>query len=321
MVSVAPVQTFSNGTIALIPDATASGAIYCLHGHMQSPTFWLSVVGLLIISYCLIYRVKGAIIYGIIFVTAVSWFRGTSVTVFPDTPAGNDSFSYFKNVVSVHRIKSTAFALKFGSLGQGRFWLAFLTFLYVDVLDTTGTLYSMARFAGFVDEKGDFEGQYFAFMSDASAIVFGSLMGTSPVTAFIESSTGIREGGRTGLTALTVSGWFFLSYFFTPLLAAIPGWAVGPPMIVVGVFMMRSVTEVRWDDMKEALPAFLTLILMPLTYSIAYGLIAGIGAFVALNSLDWILRGFKRIGASRRCHEDTGDFAICERENKQIEVV
>jgi adenine/guanine/hypoxanthine permease len=321
MVSVVPVQTFSNGTIALMPDATASGAIYCLHGHMQSPTFWLAAVGFLIISFCLIYRVKGAIIYGIIFVTAVSWFRDTAVTAFPDTPAGNDSFSYFKKVVDVHRIKSTAFALKFGSLGQGRFWLAFLTFLYVDVLDTTGTLYSMARFAGFVDEKGNFEGQYFAFMSDASAIVFGSLMGSSPVTAFIESSTGIREGGRTGLTALTVSGWFFLAYFFTPLLAAIPGWAVGPPMIVVGVFMMRSVLEVKWDDMKEALPAFLTLILMPLTYSIAYGLIGGIGAFVALNSLDWIWSGFKRISAARRCHEDIGDFPIGENDVKQIEVV
>lgn len=178
-------------------------------------------------------------------------------------------------------------ALSFKTIGKGHFWEAVVTFLYVDILDTTGTLffsaafilfiffsvwiflnlfiyfcvpcvyilfsllyievlfsftknpgtlYSMARFAGFTTENGDFEGQYFAFMSDASAIVVGSLLGTSPVTAFIESSTGIREGGRTGLTALTVAGYFFLAFFFTPLLASIPPWAVGPPLILVGGF-------------------------------------------------------------------------------------
>ncbi|KAJ3682893.1 hypothetical protein LUZ60_013120 [Juncus effusus] len=321
MVSVAPVQTFPNGTIALIPGGTASGAIFCLHGHMQSPTFWLAIVGFLIISFCLIYRVKGAIIYGILFVTIVSWFRGTAVTAFPDTAIGNESYNYFKEVVNLHRIKSTTFALSFKNLGQSHFWLAFLTFLYVDVLDTTGTLYSMARFAGFVDEKGNFEGQYFAFMSDASAIVFGSLLGTSPVTAFIESSSGIREGGRTGLTALTVAGWFFVAYFFTPLLASIPAWAVGAPMVVVGVFMMKSVVEVRWDEMKEAIPAFLTMILMPLTYSIAYGLIGGIGAFIVLNSVDWIWDCYKRILASRRCHEENVSCVVGESNEKQVEVV
>lgn len=113
------------------------------------------------------------------------------------------------------------------------------------------------------------------------------MTGTSPVTAFIESSTGIREGGRTGLTALTVSGYFFLSFFFTPLLASIPAWAVGPPLVLVGVLMMKSVTEIDWHDMKQAIPAFITLIGMPLTYSIAYGLIGGIGTYIVLNLWDW----------------------------------
>lgn len=189
--------------------------------------------------------------------------------------------------MDVHKIQSTAGALSFRSIGEGSFWEALVTFLYVDILDTTGTLYSMANFAGFADANGDFEGQYFAFMSDASAIVVGSLLGTSPVTAFIESSTGIREGGRTGLTAITVALYFLLSFFFTPLLASIPPWAVGPPLILVGVLMMRSVVEINWDDMREAIPAFMTLILMPLTYSIAYGLIGGIGTFVVLNLWDW----------------------------------
>ncbi|GFY84475.1 AZA-guanine resistant1 [Actinidia rufa] len=244
---------------------------------LAPPTFWLGVVGFVIIAYCLVKNIKGAMIYGIVFVTAVSWFRNTSVTAFPNTSSGDSAYEYFKKVVDVHIIKSTAGALSFSSIGKGFFWESLITFLYVDILDTTGTLYSMARFAGFTDDDGNFEGQYFAFMSDASSIVVGSLLGTSPVTAFIESSTGIREGGRTGLTALTVAGYFLLAFFFTPLLASIPAWAVGPPLILVGVLMMRSVVEINWDDMREAIPAFVTLILMPLTYSIAYGLIGGIG--------------------------------------------
>ncbi|KAJ8764073.1 hypothetical protein K2173_004971 [Erythroxylum novogranatense] len=285
--SLAPVMTFPNGTVSLIPGGTVSGDIMCLNGRMESPTFWLAVVGFVIISYCLVKNIKGAMIYGILFVTAVSWFRNTKVTAFPNTASGNAAHEYFKKVVDVHLIKSTAGSLSFKNIGKGYFWEALVTFLYVDILDTTGTLYSMARFAGFTDQNGGFEGQYFAFMSDATSIVVGSLLGTSPVTAFIESSTGIREGGRTGLTALTVAGYFFLAFFFTPLLASVPSWAVGPPLILVGVLMMRSVVEIDWNDMRQAIPAFLTLILMPLTYSIAYGLIGGIGTYIVLHSWDW----------------------------------
>ncbi|KAJ3688334.1 hypothetical protein LUZ61_017498 [Rhynchospora tenuis] len=286
-VAVAPVQTFDNGTVILMPGGAASGGIMCIGGKMESATFWLGFVGFIIIAYCLVKGIKGAMIYGIVFVTAVSWFRHTKVTAFPDTAIGDENFRYFKKVVDVHKIEHTAGALSFDGIGKGYFWEALVTFLYVDVLDTTGTLYSMARFAGFVDNNGDFEGQYFAFMSDATSIVIGSLLGTSPVTAFIESSTGIREGGRTGLTALTVSAYFFLSFFFTPLLASIPAWAVGPPLVLVGVLMMKAVVEIDWHDMRQAIPAFITLIGMPLTYSIAYGLIGGIGTYIALHLWDW----------------------------------
>ncbi|PNX95323.1 adenine guanine permease azg1-like protein [Trifolium pratense] len=285
--SLAPVISALNGTVSLLPGGTVSGDIFCLRNRMESPTLWLGLVGFIIIAYCLVKNVKGAMIYGIVFVTAVSWFRNTKVTAFPNSDAGNTAHEYFKKVVDIHTIKTTAGALSFNSIGKGYFWEAVVTFLYVDILDTTGTLYSMARFAGFTDEKGDFEGQYFAFMSDATSIVVGSLLGTSPVTAFIESSTGIREGGRTGITALTVAGYFFMALFFTPLLASIPAWAVGPPLILVGVLMMRSVVEIDWEDMRQAIPAFVTMILMPLTYSIAYGLIGGIGTYIVLNIWDW----------------------------------
>ncbi|KAK1270338.1 Adenine/guanine permease AZG1 [Acorus gramineus] len=301
-VSVAPVQTLANGT---------------------SPTFWLAIVGFVIIAYCLVKKIKGAMIYGILFVTIVSWFRNTSVTAFPHTSAGDAAYDYFKKVVDVHRIENTLGALSFSGARGGRFWEALVTFLYVDILDTTGTLYSMARFAGFADANGEFEGQYFAFMSDASAIVIGSLLGTSPVTAFIESSTGIREGGRTGLTAVTVSMYFFLAFFFTPLLASIPAWAVGPPLILVGLMMMRSVTEVDWDDMRDAVPAFITLILMPLTYSIAYGLIGGIGTYIVLHLWDWGEAGVRRVRRRREGGGATENGVVGgggEEEVKRIEV-
>lgn len=291
--SLAPVITALNGTVSLLPGGTVSGDIFCLRDRMESPTLWLGLVGFIIIAYCLVKNVKGAMIYGIVFVTAISWFRNTKVTAFPNTAAGDSAHEYFKKVVDIHTIKSTAGALSFNSIGKGYFWEAVVTFLYVDILDTTGTLYSMARFAGFTDENGNFEGQYFAFMSDATSIVVGSLLGTSPVTAFIESSTGIREGGRTGITALTVAGYFFMALFFTPLLASIPAWAIGPPLILVGVLMMRSVVEIDWEDMRQAIPAFVTMILMPLTYSIAYGLIGGIGTYIVLNIWDW---GFEILG-------------------------
>ncbi|KAK1571980.1 hypothetical protein Q3G72_025689 [Acer saccharum] len=196
--SLAPVITAANGTISLIPGATVSGDIMCLHGRMESPTFWLGVVGFVIIAYCLVKNVKGAMIYGILFVTAVSWFRNTQVTAFPDTDSG------------------------------------------------------------------------------------------------------IREGGRTGLTALTVGGYFLLAFFFTPLLASIPAWAVGPPLILVGVLMMKSVVEIEWDDMRQAIPAFVTLILMPLTYSIAYGLIGGIGTYMVLHIWDWFEELLVKFGVLKK---------------------
>ncbi|XP_028778244.1 adenine/guanine permease AZG1-like [Neltuma alba] len=292
--ALAPVITAANGTVSLLPGGSASDNILCLNNRMESPTLWLGMVGFVIIAYCLVKNIKGAMIYGVVFVTAISWFRDTSVTAFPNTEAGDSGYEYFKKVVEVHVIESTVGVLKFKGLDKGSFWEALFTFLYVDILDTTGTLYSMARFAGFVDLNGDFEGQYFAFMSDAASTVVGSLLGTSPVATFIESSTGIREGGRTGITALTVAMYFFSALFFTPLLASIPGWAVGPPLILVGVMMMRCVVEIKWDDMREAIPAFMTIILTPLTYSIAYGLIGGIGTYVVLHVWDWAAELVKR---------------------------
>ncbi|KAK9119947.1 hypothetical protein Scep_018040 [Stephania cephalantha] len=267
----------------------------CIDGKMQSPTFWLGVVGFLIISYCTMKNVKGSMIYGLIFVTVISWFRGTKVTIFPNTPQGDTAFEYFKKVVDFHRIESTAGAISFKNFNSGVVWLNLITALYVEVFSTTAVLYSLAEIGGFVDEKGSFEGEYQAFMIDASASIVGSALGTSPLVAFVESAAGIREGGRTGITAIVVGFYFFLSLFFVPLLVNVPPWAIGPSLLMVGVLMATVIKDIDWADIKEAVPAFITMLLMPLTYNISYGLIGGIGVYVALHLYDIIVGSVMKI--------------------------
>ncbi|XP_077228044.1 xanthine/uracil permease family protein [Tasmannia lanceolata] len=272
----------------------------CIEGPMRSPTFWLGAVGFLIASYCLSKGIKGSMIYGIVFVTLVSWIRNTSVTYFPDTPLGNTSYDYFKKVVDFHKIEASAGAIRFGGFNRSEVWIALVTLLYVDILNTTGDLYSMADLAGFLNEEGGFEGEYLAFMVDASSTIIGSALGTATMTTFVESLAGIREGGRTGITAMTVGFYFFLSLFFTPLFASVPPWAIGPSLVLVGVMMMRVVKDIDWGDFKEGVPAFITMLLMPLTYSISNGIIGGIGMYLALHLYDWVVEMLRLLMKMRK---------------------
>ncbi|KAF3436806.1 hypothetical protein FNV43_RR19559 [Rhamnella rubrinervis] len=260
----------------------------CLGGKMRSPKFWLGSVGFLITSYGLMKEIKGSMMYGILFVTIVSWFRGTSVTYFPRTPEGDSNHKYFKKVVDFHKIQSTVGVFSFSEFNKSEVWIALATLFYVDVLATTGTLYTMAEIGGFVDEKGSFEGEYLAYIADAGSTIVGSVLGVSPIATYVESSAGIREGGRTGLTAVVVGLCFFTSLFFTPLLSSVPAWAIGPSLIMVGVMMMKVVKDINWQNMKEGVPAFITILLMPLTYSIANGIIGGIGLYIALGLYDFL---------------------------------
>ena len=147
----------------------------------------------------------------------------------------------------------------------------------------------MAEFAGLLDKEGNFPGQMAAFIVDGAATSFGSFMGVSPVTTYIESAPGIEAGGRTGLTAIIVGFYFLISIFFAPLLASVPPWATGPALVIVGAMMMRGLTKIDWTNYGEAIPAFLTIVIMPLTYSIAYGIIAGIGSYLVINGIDFLI--------------------------------
>jgi len=149
----------------------------------------------------------------------------------------------------------------------------------------------MARFSGVVDTKsGDFPRSTIAYCTDSICISIGALFGTSPVTAFIESGAGIAEGGKTGLTAMTTGVCFLISLFFAPIFASIPPWATGCTLVIVGCMMMRQVTLINWRYIGDAIPAFVTLLFMPFSYSVAYGLIAGILTYVTLNTMIYLTR-------------------------------
>jgi AGZA family xanthine/uracil permease-like MFS transporter len=154
----------------------------------------------------------------------------------------------------------------------------------------TGTLYSMARFCGAIDERTqDFENSSIAYSIDALGISIGSLMGCPPVTAYIESGAGISEGGKTGLTAMCTGLCFFISIFFAPIFASIPPWATGCTLVIVGSLMATSAKDINWRYLGDSIPAFLTIAVMPFTYSIAYGLIAGICSYILINTLVYII--------------------------------
>lgn len=259
---------------------------------MRSPTMWIGIFcGGVLTALLMIYRVRGAVIMGILLVSIISWPRPTPVTYFPHTTVGNSNFDFFKQVVTFHPIKKILVAQQWDISGHGgQFGLAFITFLYVDILDTTGTLYSMARFAGTIDEKTqDFEGSSMAYTVDAICASIGALFGVSPVTAFVESGAGISEGGKTGLTACVTGLCFFIAVFFAPIFASIPSWATGSTLVLVGALMTKATVDINWRYYGDSIPAFLTIALMPFTYSISYGLIAGILSYVVLNTTVWLI--------------------------------
>ncbi|KAF8737911.1 hypothetical protein AX14_012186 [Amanita brunnescens Koide BX004] len=263
---------------------------YCNSRVLRNPTVWLGIfLGGVVTVLLMMYRIRGAILIGIFLTAIVSWPRPTAVTYFPHTAAGDQMFDFFKQVVAFRKLEKIGNAIDY-NYGNGRVWYALITFLYVDILDTTGTLYSMAKFAGLRDPVTfDFENSSIAYCVDAFCISMGALMGTSPVTSFVESATGISEGGKTGLTAITTGLAFFVCIFFAPIFASIPPWATGGALVIAGSMMIRNVLEVNWNYLGDAIPAFLTLIIIPLTYNIAYGVIAGILSYVLLNGFAFLL--------------------------------
>jgi len=249
----------------------------------------LTLIGVLLIAVMLIKNVKGAILYGII----LTWVLGiicelTGIYV-PDAEAGMYSviptaFVSF-DFSSLGNTFGQVFNLDFTNFNIGNFIVVMFAFLFVDLFDTLGTLIGVASKADMLDEEGKLPRIKGTLLADAIATSAGAVLGTSTTTTYVESASGVTEGGRTGLTAATTAVLFLLASIFSPLFLTIPSFATAPALIVVGFYMMGAVVKINFDDMTDAIPAFLTILVMPLAYSISEGIAIGVVSWTLINLL------------------------------------
>jgi AGZA family xanthine/uracil permease-like MFS transporter len=257
-------------------------------GDLRAPGASLALLGLLLIGALSVWNVRGAILIGIVATTLVGWFSG-QVVLKPEP-------------YSLSALTGTAFKLDLpgvfglsGKHGLGLLEILFV-FLFVDLFDNIGTLVAVTKRAGLMDAAGRIPGLNRILMTDAVATIVGAMAGTSTVTSYVESAAGVQAGGRTGLTAIVTGGLFFITMFIAPYAQIVPLAATAPALIIVGGLMLLPLNEVEWDDPFSAIPAFLTVAMIPLTFSIANGLAFGITAHAVLKLLrgritfaDWFL--------------------------------
>ncbi|HVJ48181.1 NCS2 family permease [Desulfitobacterium sp.] len=239
-------------------------------GNILAPDTLTALIGLAIIAFLMARKVKGALLYGIILTTLIGIpLKATNIASF------HWALPNFSNLAVGALDLKGAFTTGIGTL--------ILTFTFVELFDTFGTLVGTGKKAGLIDENGNSPAIGKAMLVDALGISFGALMGTSTITSFVESAAGIGEGGRTGLTSVTTGSLFLLALVFAPIFIIIPDAATAPALITVGLIMMSGIKEINFDDITESLPAFLTIIMMPFTYSIANGVSAGIVFYTFLK--------------------------------------
>ena len=242
-------------------------------GNLLSRESVVFIVGLFIIALLLAREIKGALMYGILastilaLILGVSKYQGGSPITLPPSLA------------------PVAFKIQFDKIFTFDMFTVVFTFLFVDIFDTVGTLVGVSAKAGMLDEQGKLKEASPALLADAIGTTMGALLGTSTVTTFVESASGVAEGGRTGLTALSTAFFFFLSLFLFPVFGMIPAQATGPALVIVGLFMLSSIKEIDFYDYSEAIPAFITIIAMPFCYSIAEGISFGMISYVLIKLL------------------------------------
>lgn len=239
-------------------------------GDIASPTGFVTVIGLLAASIMLVRKVKGALLYSILFATFVGVFVGV-------TKLDTLSLSSF---VSLPNVAPTFWQFDFSQILSIDTVIILSTLLFVDLFDTVGTLIGVATKGNMLDEQGRLPQAKQAFFADAIGSIAAAIFGTSAVTSFVESASGVAVGGRTGLAALTIAVLFLISLFLSPLFILIPSAATAPTLIIVGLFMISSLKDVDFDDYALSIPMFVTIIGIPLTYSIAHGIAWGIISYV-----------------------------------------
>jgi len=256
----AGIITKSDATLVTLTDKLLSGSAL------------IAVIGLIITGILMARKVKGAIFIGILLTTAIAWIftgLGWISGVVDPTQVGFFALPKMSDWSQVLGQLDIIGALNFGLIG------VLLSFLFVDMFDTVGTLVGVSQQAGYLDEEGNLPKASKALLADAIGTTGGAIFGTSTVTTYIESASGVAEGGRTGLTGVVVSVLFFLTLFFAPLVKMIPGAATAPALVIVGTMMLKNITKLDWDDFTEVLPAFVAMLVMPLAYSISDGIAFG----------------------------------------------
>ncbi|MDD3860677.1 MAG: NCS2 family permease, partial [Bacteroidales bacterium] len=240
-------------------------------GNMGSDTALIAIIGIFLTSVLLALKIKGALLIGIVVTTLLGIPFGLT-----HLPEGN--------LVSLPpSLEPVAFKFTFSKLFTGEMMIVIFTFLFVDMFNTVGTLVGVASKADMIDENGKLPRVKQALLADAIGTTVGAMLGTSTVTTYVESAAGVAEGGRTGLTAFTTAILFGLALFLAPLFLMVPACATAPALILVGSFMMSPVLKINFKDYTESIPAFLTLIIMPLSYSIAEGIVFGFISYVLLK--------------------------------------
>jgi AGZA family xanthine/uracil permease-like MFS transporter len=249
----------------------ADGATLVALGDITSGSALLAFIGLIITGFLYARNVPGAILLGII------------ITMLIGIPLG---VTEFKGVVSVPESISPIFCqFEFDKIFSVDMLVVVFTFFFIDMFDTVGTLVGVCTKAKMIDEKGNIHRVKQAFMADSIATTVGAILGTSTTTTYVESAAGVAQGGRSGLTALIVGGCFVVALFFSPLFLSIPSAATAPALIIVGLLMMEQVKNIPFDDFSESIPAFVCMIMMPLTYSISNGILIGMITYVLMNMI------------------------------------
>lgn len=240
-------------------------------GSFSEPAVILSIIGFLITSVLVILNVKGGMLLGIIATTLIG------------IPMGVTNFN---GVMSTPPSIAPIFCqFEWSQILSWDMVAIVFTFLFIDMFDTIGTVVGVSVKSGMVDKDGNVDGINKVLMADAVATVAGAVFGTSTTTTYIESASGVSEGGRTGLTSFTIAVCFAIALMFSPLFLAIPGAATGPVLFIVGVMMASPVRDIDWSDYSEAIPAFVTMLHMPLAYSISDGIMLGMITYTLLNAL------------------------------------
>ncbi len=234
----------------------------------------VAMIGIIIIAVLLSKNVKGALLIGIIVSTLIG------------IPLGVTNLDALKfDSLMPPSLSPILFKFELEHIFTMDMFIVLLTFLFVDMFDTVGTLVGVSSKAGLLDKDGKVPKAKQALLADAIGTTFGACIGTSTVTTYVESASGVAEGGRTGLTALSTAALFFLSLFLAPLFLVVPSAATAPALVIVGLFMLTPITKIDFNDYTESLPAFLTMVMMPLSYSIADGIIFGIVSYVSIKVL------------------------------------